>query len=442
MTDYKTIYQFITNNDVEFSNNRIDIKTLNEYIEKFDLKMGEQLQKYILEYGFLKFDTVQFYGINNIEKMESNMIKETLYYRKNYPREIKKFINFGNLKNGNILLVDCNDIVYCWGHGYSIQNTGVKFFDYILNIFAETEKLNRHDEKWNEKYFEAKIIWKFKNFDKKYLNDKEIVMQAVKNDGNSLEFAGEKLKNDRDVVMEAVQKNGKTLRFVGKELKNNEEVIMQAVCQNIEAFEFVSMQFKENDNFMKNTIKICNGGLKYASENLKKDRNFIIELVKINGMELAYASKELREDKEVCLSAIDQDIRAFLYVQNEEIQNNIKYVKKLLKNNERYIFSELSEKWRDNEEIVRSVVSEYGELLEFASERLKDDKKIVLEAIECKCNDMWFGRGNIPQSPLKYASGRLKDDDEIVLKAIMKNNEALRFASKRLKNKYKKVVIS
>ena len=112
-------------------------------------------------------------------------------------------------------------------------------------------------------------------------------------------------------------------------------------------------------------------------------------------------------------------------------------MKKILKNYAKYIFSELSEKWRDNEEIVSLVVSQYGELLEFVSERLKDNKKIVLEAIDCKCKDMWFGRGNIPESPLKFASERLKDDDEIVLKSIKDDKNALKYASERLKNKYK-----
>ena len=54
MNDYKTIQNFIINKKVEFSNNRINIKTLDEYIENFNLEIGEQLRKYILEYGFLK----------------------------------------------------------------------------------------------------------------------------------------------------------------------------------------------------------------------------------------------------------------------------------------------------------------------------------------------------------------------------------------------------
>ena len=70
MNDYKTIQNFIINKKVEFSNNRINIKTLDEYIENFNLEIGEQLRKYILEYGFLKYDTIQFYGIDNIEKLE------------------------------------------------------------------------------------------------------------------------------------------------------------------------------------------------------------------------------------------------------------------------------------------------------------------------------------------------------------------------------------
>lgn len=420
MKDFKEIEDFILNNKVEFSNNRIDIKTLDEYIESFNLEVGNELKRYILEYGFLKFDNTQFYGIDNIEKKESSLIKQTLYLQKNYPREIKNLINFGKLQNGNILLVDSNDMVYCWKNVNSIKDTGIKFFDYILNLFTETELLSRHDEEWKEKFSKAKIIWQFKKFDKKYLNDKEIAIEAVKNDGDSLEYVEETLKNDKNVVIEAVKNKGNSLKFAGETLKNDKDVIIEAICQNINAFEFVDMKFKEDDNFMKDAIIICKGGLKYASEKLKNDRDFVINLVKVNGTELAYAGKELQYDKEVVLYAINQNISAFLYAKNEEIQDNIEYVKKLLKEDERY-FMRLSEKWRDNEEIVSLVVSVYGELLEFASNRLKDNKEIALKAINCKCKDMYFGRGLTPKRPFDFLSERLQKDTEII-QATNNNN--------------------
>ena len=58
--------------------------------------------------------------------------------------------------------------------------------------------------------------------------------------------------------------------------------------------------------------------------------------------------------------------------------------------------------------------------LEYASERLRDDKDIVLAAL-----------GNDGMA-LEYASERLRDDYGIVLYAIRNNMRALEYASERL----------
>lgn len=52
----------------------------------------------------------------------------------------------------------------------------------------------------------------------------------------------------------------------------------------------------------------------------------------------------------------------------------------------------------DSLELVKEAVSKNGRLLEYASERLKDDKDVVLAAVSQNGN------------ALKYASERLKDE--------------------------------
>jgi hypothetical protein len=56
------------------------------------------------------------------------------------------------------------------------------------------------------------------------------------------------------------------------------------------------------------------------------------------------------------------------------------------------------------------------------SERLRDDKDIVLAAVV-----------EVPQM-LEYASVRLRDDKDIVLPAVTKNRGMLQYASERLRD--------
>jgi len=41
-----------------------------------------------------------------------------------------------------------------------------------------------------------------------FKSDKDVVLEAVKQDGYSLEFAAEHLKSDKDVVLEAIKQDG------------------------------------------------------------------------------------------------------------------------------------------------------------------------------------------------------------------------------------------
>ena len=79
--------------------------------------------------------------------------------------------------------------------------------------------------------------------------DKQVVLEAVKQDGCSLLFASEELKADKQVVLEAVKQDGRALRFASQELKADKEVILEAVKQDGESLEYASPSLR-------------NGGLK------------------------------------------------------------------------------------------------------------------------------------------------------------------------------------
>ena len=77
---------------------------------------------------------------------------------------------------------------------------------------------------------------------------------------------------------------------------------------------------------------------------------------------------------------------------------------------------------KDLKSWVYDKVARNGLTLEFASEELRNDKEIVLKAVQ--------NRG----SALQYASDELKNDREIVLEAIKFDKEAIQYASEEMKN--------
>jgi hypothetical protein len=52
-----------------------------------------------------------------------------------------------------------------------------------------------------------------------FKNNKDVVLEAVKQDGMALQFASDELKNNKDVVLKAVRQNVWVLRFASEELQ-------------------------------------------------------------------------------------------------------------------------------------------------------------------------------------------------------------------------------
>ena len=60
----------------------------------------------------------------------------------------------------------------------------------------------------------------------KKIEEKEIVMEAVKQDGRALWSTSKELRNDREIVMEAVKQSGDALWSASEELQNDREIVM------------------------------------------------------------------------------------------------------------------------------------------------------------------------------------------------------------------------
>ena len=70
-----------------------------------------------------------------------------------------------------------------------------------------------------------------------------------------------------------------------------------------------------------------------------------------------------------------------------------------------------------------------GEALAYASQCLRNDREIVLEAVMCGHRDDDESSG-----PLEFASEDLRNDQDIVLEAVKGSEYALQFASEDLQN--------
>ena len=66
------------------------------------------------------------------------------------------------------------------------------------------------------------------NVPNEFRADREIVLAAVKKDGQALRYAADELKADREIVLAAVKKYGRALNYASDELKKDKEIILAA----------------------------------------------------------------------------------------------------------------------------------------------------------------------------------------------------------------------
>lgn len=86
------------------------------------------------------------------------------------------------------------------------------------------------------------------------------------------------------------------------------------------------------------------------------------------------------------------------------------------------LLSSVSERLRDDEDIVFEAIKQDGYAIQYASERLKNDRETVLKVIK---KDGYL---------LRYASTELRNNKGIVLEAVKNNTITLQFASDELQN--------
>ena len=143
--------------------------------------------------------------------------------------------------------------------------------------------------------------------------NKELILEAVQQDGMALHFAHEEVRSDKEVVTKAVEKNGFALQFASETSQGDKEIVMQAVRQNGRALQFASGTLRGEKEIVKVAIRTDGNLLSLASEALRGDKEVVVEAVRKNGHALQFASQTLRGDKEVVMEAVQQNGTALKY---------------------------------------------------------------------------------------------------------------------------------
>jgi hypothetical protein len=158
-------------------------------------------------------------------------------------------------------------------------------------------------------------------------------------------------------------------------------------------------------------LKYNGNTLSFLSTDMKVDREIVLTAVKEKGSAIQYAAKSLINDREIALAAIHQNAYAIdkLIKLKHDKQIALAAVTK-----HGLALSNIPEFWNDRDIVLAAVRNDRGGyrcVLQFASDHLKNDRKIVLEAV--RYNSEAFA----------YASERLRRDKEVIQVALKYNHQ-------------------
>lgn len=126
---------FVRQHDVDHSNSRIDVPTLEQAEKTIGIKFGDELTEYLLKYGYLGFEYVELYGMNARQGLNSDLVTQTQYMHKYYP-DTSSLIAIENQGEADYYLVDSDDNVYEYDTNIKqLRKTDLKLFEYIVRRF-------------------------------------------------------------------------------------------------------------------------------------------------------------------------------------------------------------------------------------------------------------------------------------------------------------------
>lgn len=131
--------EFIYDEKVDYTKNLINEEFIVKAETSMGISIGNQLKRYLLDYGYLGYGSVEFYGINSVQNLNSDMIQQTQYLHTYFPKTCN-FIALGSYGDGEYVLIDSRDFIYLYSTEQNIlEETNMLLNDYIFNIF-QTER--------------------------------------------------------------------------------------------------------------------------------------------------------------------------------------------------------------------------------------------------------------------------------------------------------------
>ena len=150
-----------------------------------------------------------------------------------------------------------------------------------------------------------------------YRDDKNIVIELLKLNGQQLEYVSNRLKRDKEVVYTAINNDSNAFIYADESLFNDKNFILLALT-NKDYSGYNGYDEEYYDHFLEN---LCDA--------FKDDDEIVLAAVNRCGTNIKHASNRLKNNKDIVLAAIDNcyyndsDDETYILDNKRKINSNI-----------------------------------------------------------------------------------------------------------------------
>jgi hypothetical protein len=141
----------------------------------------------------------------------------------------------------------------------------------------------------------------FEGFPQEIRDDIDVILTALKFDGNLLQMISEHLRGNKIIIKTAITNNAFSIQYAPDEMRNDKEIALIALKKSGHIFKFLSLELRDDKEIALIAVTKCPLSLIYASDRLKKDKDVVMTAINGNLNALEFASIEMFNNKEVML---------------------------------------------------------------------------------------------------------------------------------------------
>jgi CxxC motif-containing protein len=264
-----------------------------------------------------------------------------------------------------------------------------------------------------------------------FRNNKNVVLQAVVYDGTAHKYINDELKSDKDIALKAASKRGFSMFEMDEKFVTDYDVAKVAVGKHGHVYEYLNEDLKAQSQIALIAISNSPKMLEFAPNEIKNDKVYLLSALNEEGVSIPSTKQTSLRDIVLYTCQIKKDVLKYA---PEELKDD-KNIAEISINKFPMSFEYISDRLRNDKELVLTAIKgTKGAALEFASDEIKNNKKIILEAIKLNKNSIDYAHTDIKQL-------LLNDDNKIgsLEKLILKESLELSMKANQSKPQPKKL---